>query len=253
MRTKPTVPEEPMIGISRDGDVVTIEMQRPERRNALNLPLCAAVQQALLEAVATEARAIVLTGQGTVFCAGADLSEVYTDDFTDGLLAMLHTIDSIPVPVIAAVNGPAFGAGTQLAIASDLRVVAPEASFAIPAAKLGISVDRWTVHRLSSLIGSGPARSMLIGVESIAAEEAYARGLANKIGTLSDAQAWAKSIASLAPLTLQYLKLAFNDDGTQALESEELRSALHRAWRSEDAEEGRAARKQQREPRFRGR
>lgn len=241
-----------MIGISRDDDVVTIELQRPERRNALNLELCAALQQALLDAVATDARAIVLTGQGTVFCAGADLGEVYSEDFTGGLLAMLHTIDSIPVPVIAAVNGPALGAGTQLAIASDLRVVAPEAFFAIPAAKLGISVDRWTVHRLSSLIGSGPARSMLIGVEPIAADEAFTRGLANKIGTLADAQQWAKTIAGLAPLTLRYLKLAFNDDGSRQPENDELRSALHRAWRSDDAQEGRTAREQKRAPRFTG-
>ncbi|WP_068280085.1 enoyl-CoA hydratase [Aldersonia kunmingensis] len=242
-----------MIGISRDDDVVTIELQRPERRNALNQPLCAALKEAVLNAVDSGGRAIVLTGQGSAFCAGADLSEVYSDNFADGLLDMLHTIDSVPVPVIAAVNGPALGAGTQIAIASDLRVVAPEAFFAIPAAKIGISVDRWTVQRLSSLIGSGPARSILMGVESIYAEEAHTRGLANKIGTLSDAQDWAKTIAQLAPLTLQYLKLAFNDDGTQDEESDELRSALHRAWGSEDAQEGRAARDEKREPRFKGR
>lgn len=242
-----------MLGISRDGDVVTIELQRSERRNALHQELCEQLRRAVLDAVDEAARAIVLTGQGNVFCAGADLSVVYSEDFTDTLLDMLHTIDSVPVPVIAAVNGPALGAGTQLAIASDLRVVAPEAYFAIPAAKLGISVDRWTVHRLSSLLGSGPARSMLIGVEPLSAQDAQARGLANKIGTLADAQQWAKTIAGLAPLTLQYLKLAFNDDGTQDDEKPELRAALYRAWQSEDAQEGRTAHREKRPPRFVGR
>ncbi|HEY5858257.1 MAG TPA: enoyl-CoA hydratase [Aldersonia sp.] len=241
-----------MIGISRDGDVVTIELQRPERRNALNEQMLDLLRDGVEDAADDGARAIVLTGQGSVFCAGADLSVVYSETFADKLLDMLHTVDSVPVPVIAAVNGAALGAGTQLAIASDLRVAAPDASFGIPAAKLGITVDRWTVHRLSSLVGSGPARSMLLGVELLGATDAHAHGLANKIGTLADAQEWAKTIAGLAPLTLAHLKLAFNDDGTQDEESHELRAALYRAWQSEDAKEGRLARKEKRPPHFTG-
>ncbi len=85
-----------MIGTSRDGHVVTLELQRPERRNALSAALCIELREALEKAVADEARAIVLTGQGTAFCAGADLSgDVYAEGFTDHLLGMLHTIDSI--------------------------------------------------------------------------------------------------------------------------------------------------------------
>jgi enoyl-CoA hydratase len=241
-----------MIGFSRDGDVVTIELQREERRNALNAELCDLLRDAVEKAVNEDARAIVLTGRGSVFCAGADLSEVYSENFTENLLGMLHTIDSVPVPVIAAVNGPALGAGTQLAIASDLRVVAPEAFFAIPAAKLGITVDRWTALRLASLVGGGPARTILLGAEPVVAQDAYGYGLANKLGTLADAQAWAKSIADLAPLTLQHLKLVLNDDGTQDEETHEQRAALLRAWTSDDAKEGRLARKEKRHPKFTG-
>ena len=242
-----------MIGTSRDGDVVTIELQRDERRNALNGELCDALREAVDAAVDEGARAIVITGRGTVFCAGADLSEVYSEEFMAKLLEMLHTIDSVPVPVIAAVNGGALGAGTQLAIASDLRVVAPEGFFGIPAAKLGIAVDRWTVHRLASLVGPGPARTMLIGLEMLGAQDAYAHGLANKIGTLADAQAWAQKITTLAPLTLQHYKLAFNDDGTQTAEPPELRAAMYKAWLSDDAKEGRLAHKEKRAPKFTGR
>ena len=241
-----------MIGISRDAEVVTIELQREDRRNALNIELVEALHDAVQSAADEQARAIVLTGAGSAFCAGADLSEVYSDNFTDKLLAMLHTIDSVPVPVIAAVNGPAVGAGTQLAIAADLRVVAPKAYFAIPAAKLGISVDRWTVQRLASVAGPGVARTILFGAEALPATDALTHGLANKIGTLEDAQAWAKSIAALAPLTLQYLKLAFNDDGTQRNETPEQRAALTRAWLSDDAKEGRLAHREKRAPKFVG-
>ena len=241
-----------MIGVSRDGDVVSIELQREDRRNALNRDLCIALREAVQDA-AESARAIVLTGRGTAFCAGADLSEVYSDDFTDHLLAMLHTIDSVPVPVIAAVNGPAIGAGTQLAVASDLRVVAPDAFFSIPAAKLGITVDRWTAHRVASLVGAGPARTMLLGVESISAADAYTFGLANKIGSVDDAHSWARSIAELAPLTLRHLKLVLNDDGSQDEETHEQRAALYAAWGSHDATEGRLARGEKRQPEFAGR
>lgn len=242
-----------MLGTSRDGDVVTIELQREERRNALNVELCEAIREAVERAADEEARAIVLTGRGSVFCAGADLSEVYSEGFTTKLLEMLHTIDSVPVPVIAAVNGAALGAGTQLAIASDLRVCAPEAFFGVPAAKLGITVDRWTVHRLVSLVGGGPARTMLLGLESVSAADALGFGLANKVGTVAAAQEWAQKIATLAPLTLRHLKLAFNDDGTQEAESPELRAAMFEAWLSDDAKEGRLAHKEKRPPKFTGR
>ncbi|CAM2771426.1 enoyl-CoA hydratase [Prescottella defluvii] len=243
-----------MIGTSRDGHVVTLELQRPDRRNALNSELCIALREGLEKAVAEEARVVVLTGQGTAFCAGADLSgDVYAEGFTDTLLEMLHTIDSVPIPVIAAINGPAIGAGTQLALASDLRVVAPEARFGIPAAKLGITVDKWTVRRLVSLVGGGPARTMLLGAEMLSADEAFARGLANKVGDLVAAQEWARTIAELAPLSVRHLKMVFNDDGTREPQTEEQLAALFAAWGSDDAQEARAARAQKRAPEFRGR
>lgn len=241
-----------MLAVSRDGDVVTIELQRPQRRNALNDELVAALREAVLSAAA-DARVIVLTGQGPIFSAGADLSGVYSQDFLAGLLDLLHTIETVPVPVIAAINGGALGAGVQLALASDLRVMSPDSYLAIPAAKLGISVDSWTVRRLVALIGGGPARTVLMGAESVTASDAYTFGFANRIGTLADAQEWAKSIAQLAPLSLRHLKLVFNDDGTRGDPTPEQREALEAAWRSDDAQEARQAREQKRAPKFVGR
>ncbi|MFC9993448.1 enoyl-CoA hydratase [Nocardia sp. NPDC127526] len=241
-----------MLGVSRDGEVVTIELQRPQRRNALNEELVGLLRTALTEA-AESARVIVLTGQGPLFSAGADLDGVYSDSFLGGLLGMLRTIESVPVPVISAINGGALGAGVQLALASDLRVLSPDAFIGIPAAKLGISVDRWTVRRLSSLIGPGPARTILLGAERVSAQDAYTFGFANRIGTLADAQAWAKQIAELAPLSLRHMKLVFNDDGTRGEDTPEQSAALAAAWSSADAQEARMARQEKRAARFTGR
>ncbi|MGW4117006.1 enoyl-CoA hydratase [Nocardia sp. NPDC004711] len=240
-----------MLGVSRDGEVVTIELQRPDRRNALNEELIGQLHAALEEA-ATSARVIVLTGQGPIFSAGADLDGVYSDRFLTGLLGMLRTIETIPVPVIAAINGGALGAGVQLALASDLRVMTPDSFIAVPAAKLGISVDRWTVRRLSNLIGPGPARTILMGAERVQAADAYHFGFANRIGTLADAQAWAKQIAELAPLSLRHLKLVFNDDDTRGTDSLEQTAALDAAWQSADAQEARVARQEKRPAKFEG-
>jgi enoyl-CoA hydratase len=241
-----------VLAVSRDGDVVTIELQRPERRNALNEELVEQLRRAVV-AAAEDARVIILTGQGTVFSAGADLSGVYSQTFLDALMGMLATIETVPVPVIAAINGPALGAGVQLTLASDLRVMSPDAYIAIPAAKLGISVDRWTVRRLASLIGGSPARTILLGAETVSASDAYAFGYANRIGTLADAQAWAKSIAELAPLSLRHLKLVFNEDGTRGEDTPEQRKALAAAWSSADVQEARTARQEKRPARFEGR
>ena len=88
---------------------------------------------------------------------------------------MLAAVTEVSVPVIAAVNGPAIGAGAQLALACDLRVAAPEATFAIPTARLGIAVNPWTIRRLALLAGTGTAQAMLIGGETLDAARAALR------------------------------------------------------------------------------
>src|SRR4051812_37021789 len=203
-----------MIGVSRDGHVVTLELQRPERRNALNSELADSLREAIENVDTDDVRAIVLTGQGTVFCAGADLSgDVFAANFPDKAIALNKAIDAVPIPVIAAINGPAIGAGVQLAMISDLRVVAPEAFFQFPIAKYGLALDNWSIRRLSSLVGYGRARGMLIAAEKLTAEAALQTGMANRIGTLEDAQAWAAEIAGFAPLSVRHSKRVLNDDG----------------------------------------
>ncbi len=242
-----------MIGVTRDGNVMTIELQRPDRRNALNSQLVDGLRDAIEDAAAQDIRAIVLTGQGTVFCAGADLSgDVFGADFPDKALALNLAIDRVPVPVIAAINGPAIGAGVQLAMISDLRVVAPEAYFQFPIAKYGLALDNWSIRRLASLAGYGRARGMLLAAEKLTAEVALQTGMANRIGTLADAQAWAAEIADLAPLTLRHAKRVLNDDGAYEQQGDVHKDLFDRAWGSQDVIEAQVARIEKRPPNFQG-
>ncbi|WP_197378574.1 enoyl-CoA hydratase [Mycolicibacterium mengxianglii] len=243
-----------MIGVTRVGNVTTIELQRPERRNALNSELVDGLRETIEAASTDDVRAIVLTGAGTVFCAGADLSgDVYAADFPDKAVALNLAIDRVPVPVIGAVNGPAIGAGLQLAMICDLRVVAPEAFFQFPIAKYGLALDNWSVRRLSSLVGYGRARGMLLGAERLSAEVALQTGMANRLGTLADAQQWAAEIAELAPLSLQHSKRVLNDDGAYAAEwPPHHKELFDQAWGSQDVLEAQVARVEKRPPNFQG-
>lgn len=239
-----------MIGITRDDHVMTIELQRPERRNALNSELVDGLREAIQHAGEQDIRAIVLTGQGTVFCAGADLSgDVFAADFPDKALALNLAIDRVPFPVIAAINGPAIGAGLQLAMVSDLRVVAPDAFFQFPIAKYGLALDNWSIRRLATLVGHGRARGMLLGAERLSADVAYQTGLANRIGTLEDAQAWAAEIAGFAPLSLKHSKRVLNDDGAYSQDWPPLHKEMFdKAWASKDVIEAQVARIEKRPP-----
>jgi enoyl-CoA hydratase len=243
-----------MIGLTRDGHVLTIEMQRAERRNALNSELVDGLREAIDKAASEDVRAIVLTGQGHVFSSGADLSggQGVADELPEKAKALNIAIDQAPVPVIGAVNGPAIGAGVILSMICDLRVVAPEAYFQFPVAKYGIALDNWSIRRLTSLVGAGRARGMLLAAERLTAEMALQTGMANRLGTLSDAQAWAQQIAGYAPLALQHAKRVLNDDGAYEDPWPAHTELFDRAWASEDIIEAQVARIEKRPPRFKG-
>lgn len=244
-----------MISQRRDGDVAVVEIDRHERRNALDAAHCDELRTAVREQADGGARALVITGTGSSFCSGADLGGAYDEAFRDALYAMLTTIAGASVPVLAAVNGPAIGAGTQLALACDLRVAAPAAAFAIPTARLGLAVDPWTIRRLAALAGGGAARAVLIGCDTLDATAALCCGLASRLGDRAAALAWARELAALAPLTLAYSKQVLNQipGSASGVADGDLIKAYEACWASDDCAEGQRARAQKRPPQFRGR
>jgi enoyl-CoA hydratase len=227
------------------GYVTVVTIDRPDRRNALDH---AALHDlaAALDGCGDDVRALVLTGAGGHFCAGADLTGVEDPSFTDLLRSVLDRLQLAPFVTLAAADGAALGAGAQLAVACDLRVATGRTSFGIPAGRLGLAVDAWTVDRVALLAGHGPARAMLLASEVLTGDEAHRLGLVQRIGSLADALAWADDIAALAPLTVQAHKAAL--EGRPDAEA-----ARARAWSSDDLQEGLAAFRDRRPPVFHAR
>lgn len=244
-----------MIHHEQRGAVAVVTIDRPERRNAVDHHALHGLDAAIASARAADppTRVLVLKGASGHFCAGADLTGLEDERFAASLRGVLLALRDAPFPTIAAVDGAALGAGTQLAIACDLRVAAPGARFGIPAAKLGLMVDHWTVQRLALLAGHGPARAMLLAADVLDGARAVQCGLAQRAGDLDNALAWADEIAALAPLTILGHKVALNALEPEVGDDPAVRDAFATAWGSADLREGLAAFRERRSPTFRGR
>lgn len=242
-------------------------IDRQERRNALSAELCAELVGYLRDNA--DKRAVVITGAGSAFCAGADLVTRFarddtlqapagSDTFRPAFDALLDAIVDYPGPVIAAVNGAALGAGMQLAVACDLRVVAPRARLGIPAGKLGVHLTAANLARLAQLAGQSLARDVLIGHRVLTGDEAFALGLAGRIAgdAAADALAWAQELVALAPLTLAGHKRALNllarSQGYTPEARREVDASEAAAFASSDLVEGMAAFAEKRDAEFEG-
>ncbi len=240
-----------MIRTERQGPVLVCTIDRPDRRNAVDAEHLAGLRAAF-ESVG-DARALVLTGAGTAFCAGADLTHVEDREAAAVVRATLDVLSGLPICTVAAVHGPAMGAGMQLALACDLRVAGPDARFGIPSSKLGLMVDHWTIEKLALLAGHGPARAVLLAADTIDAEAALRTGFAQRAGDLAVAVAWAEEIAGLAPLSVAGQKLALDRLSGREVGDADVEVAFDRVWTSEDRLEGVRAFQEKRPARFQGR
>jgi enoyl-CoA hydratase/carnithine racemase len=172
-----------------DDGVLTVVLARPEQRNAVDAELAAALREAF-EAAADDAavRAVILTGEGKAFSAGGDLARFERDwdprEFrhdSHRLTQLISLVERLEKPTVAAINGVATGAGTQLALACDVRLMAASARFVYREGRLGIIPSHGGVTRLVKLIGLARARDVLLGGEQVAADEAQRLGLVTEV------------------------------------------------------------------------
>lgn len=231
-------------------DVHVLTIDRPERRNALNLEHLEALDAAVRESVAAGARALVLTGAGGHFCSGADLTELEDVSFTERLAEVLAHLAGLPITTLAAISGSCMGLGMQLTVACDIRVATDDARYAVPVAKLGLMVDHWTVDRVARFWGEGAARLMTLTGTVLDAEDAWRLGFVQRRGDLAAAVDLARTASTLAPLSQSGSKIGF--DARTEEDLGRYRDAFAAAWASEDLAEGRRAFAERRTPAFRG-
>jgi enoyl-CoA hydratase len=242
-----------MVRVEWRDRVVVVTIDRPQRRNAVDHDTLLALAAAQQQAVDGDARVLVLTGAPPAFCAGADLTGVESGEFVRVLTAALLGFTELGIITVAAIDVPALGAGTQLAAACDLRIATPNSIFGVPAAKLGLVVDRWTVERVAREFGWAPARAMLLGAVTYSAEQLHQSGGVHRLGALAEALVWADELAMLAPMTIAAHKMALELAGPVPEFDALFEQAREAAWASADAEEGRTAFLEKRPPNFRGR
>ena len=254
--------EEILIAHRQDA-VLSLTLNRPARRNALNTALLEGLALALREAATDPAiRAVCLAGAEGHFAAGADIDEIADKGSADGAAdprkAHWAQIRAFPKPIVAGVEGFCLGGGCELALMADIIVAAPDAKFGLPETNLGIAPGAGGAHRLTALIGRARAMRMVLTGEIIDGTTAHSWGLAAYLAdgnAPDDAHALAERLAKRAPLALAAGKRAViaAAEGPLAAGLAEERRAFEALLDSADKAEGIAAFREKRKPVFEGR
>jgi enoyl-CoA hydratase/carnithine racemase len=264
-------PEGPLehLRVERPADgVVRLVLANPDQRNAMSDPMTASWVRAVDELAEDRGvRVVVVTGEGTAFCSGGNTGwiasepDAEVDYLRTRMMAFYRawlSIRKLEVPTIAAVNGPAIGAGLCLALACDIRYAAAGAKLGAPFVKLGMNPGMAATYLLPNAVGEANARELLLTGRTVEAEEARELGLVSRVlpadGFGSAVEEIAVGIAATAPIPSRYTKLALRDGGHQDLESciqwEALAQPITLA--TADLQEGIRAAREKRAPEFRG-
>jgi 2-(1,2-epoxy-1,2-dihydrophenyl)acetyl-CoA isomerase len=253
------------VEVARSGAVLTITLNRPEVLNAFNAALHAGLAAALAEAGDDDVRAVIITGAGRGFCVGQDLTEFReaSGDISERLRSTYHpnilAIRGLEKPVIAAVNGPAAGAGLSLACACDVRIAADSASFTPAFIGIGLVPDSGGSFFVHRLLGHARAFGWMTSNRTLPAVEAEAWGLVSEVveadGLPPRAAELADRYAALPTRAIAMTKRLFDHAANATLEQQlDLEARLQvEATQTQDFAEGVAAFLEKREPQFTGR
>lgn len=242
-----------------------LRLNRPEKLNALSNEVFAAFNEHL-DHLETDRnlRAVIITGAGDrAFCAGTDIAElrdaVVGTTISERGQQFCGRLESLPVPVIAAINGIAAGGGLELVLACHLRIASSAATFSLPEIKLGLIPGYGGSQRLTRELGAGPALEMTLTGRSMTSDEALRFGLVNRVvqpaELLSEATSLAEEISQLSPLSIRACLQAVTK-GLELPLSEGLKletELFASLFETEDAREGTSAFLEKRKPVFKGR
>ena len=253
----------------RDDGVAYLTLDNPDQRNAMSDEMTASWVAAVDElADDPTVRAVVVTGAGTAFCSGGNTGwiasepEASVDYLRTRMIAFYRawlSIRRLEVPTIAAVNGHAIGAGLCLALACDLRYAADGAKLGVPFVRLGMHAGMAATYLLPNVVGEAHARDLLLTGRTVTAEEALGLGLVSRVlpgeGFLDGVLDIASEVAATAPIASRLTTLALRDGGHTDFETAIQWEALAQpvTLATADLQEGIAAAKQKRAPRFTGR
>ncbi len=257
----------PHVQAFADGSTGWLVLNRPDRRNALNAAMWAAVP-AVMDVLAgiPDVRVIVLRGAGSeAFAAGADISE-FGDARNDAAAAARYeqlngaafaAIRGCTKPVIAMIQGFCIGGGLAIALAADIRIADRSARFALPPARLGLAYPLDGLRDLVATVGAAAAKEMIFTARRLTGEDALAVGLINRLADdiVVETQALCEDIAEGAPLTITHAKRAIDMIAGRpgAIDTDHVHELAARCFDSADYAEGRAAFAEKRKPRFSGR
>jgi len=256
---------EPRILFERAGAVVTLTLNRPDKLNAIDSPMLDALEQILGEIEADAGcRAVILAAEGRAFCAGADIKEwtalaplEFSRSWGQRGHVLFDRLAALRPPVIAAINGIAFGGGLEIALCADIRIASTAARLGLPEVTIG-NIPGWGgTQRAPRLIGAGRAKQLILTGQPADAARAEAWGLVNEVvepdELLPRALELAQAIAANAPVAVQAAKRVIDaglpDSNAIALEG----AAGVMCGMTDDAQEGRNSFLERRPPDFRGR
>jgi enoyl-CoA hydratase/carnithine racemase len=242
------------------GAVRRVLLNRPEKRNALDGEMIAAIKTAFTEPPSAGERVAIIRAEGPVFCAGLDLNErAANPGDVSPIEDMLHAIETFPLPVVAVVAGDAIAGGNELAMHCDLVIASTAARFGMSLSQIGMAPSWFLAKKLMEVAGPATTRRILLLGDPLPAQRLYDLGVISHVAEPEALETTAGSVidrlASNAPLSLKAMKalivrqLTYRD----GIVHDDIDTLVATVRRSEDAQEGMAARLARRKPHFKGR